>query len=504
MQKMTMDQSVQTYLDAHDITSDARRAVTAPPMMFIDGAFTQGQSTDTLPVYEPSTGGLLNHVLLGTEADVDAAVNAARGAFEGSWASMLPNERQAILLRLADLVEKHAQTLAEIETIDNGKAICPCLDVDILGSADLLRYMAGWATKIEGTTRDISLPGDFFSYSLRDPIGVIGAIVPWNWPLSMAMWKCAAPLAAGCTIVLKTAELTPLSMTYFAGLCQEAGLPDGVLNIITGAGQDVGAYLAQHPGLDKVSFTGSTRVGRSIGQAAIANFNAVTLELGGKSPMVAFDDCDITELADSTRWSIFFNAGQNCSAGSRLYLHKSIYQQGLDAITAVADSLKVLPGLDPDCDVGPIISAPHRDRIMGCIEQGAREGDIICGGTAPEGPGYFINPTVIALQDNQSSLVQEEIFGPVLVVLPFEDEADAVSMANDNLYGLGASVWTANGSRAQRVSRALKSGSVWINCHDMVDSATPFGGVKGSGIGKDLGREQFESVLKSKTITMKY
>lgn len=498
-----MHLDVERYLDRFNVLPEVRAAVSQTPKMFINGDFTEGRATGTKAVIEPSTGQQLTEVLLGSTGDVDAAVASARAAFEaGVWSRMAPNERQGILLKLADLIERDADILTQIETIDNGKAIGPCKDFDVLGSADLFRFMAGWATKIEGATKSLSVPGDFFSYTLREPIGVVAAIAPWNWPLNMSAWKIAAPLAAGCTIVLKTAAMTPLSMTHFAKLTQEAGFPPGVLNIVTGEGSVIGDYLARHPGVDKVSFTGSTEVGRSVALAAASHLAPATLELGGKSPMVAFEDTDLKALAEATRWSIYFNAGQNCSAGSRLYLHRSIFDDGVKAIKDLIEPLKVCPGLEPDCDVGPVISQSAQHSIASYLEMGKRDGNVIFGGDLPEGSGYFVNPTLIALEDNAHPLVQEEIFGPVLVAVPFDEEEEVIAMANDNAYGLGASVWSENGARAQRVARQLHSGSVWINCHDVIDSATAFGGVKQSGFGKDLGREQLEAVLITKTVTM--
>ncbi|MDA7966501.1 aldehyde dehydrogenase family protein [Ruegeria sp.] len=498
-----MTPELQDYFDRFNVSAAAREAVTAPSVMFINGEFTAGTSADSIPVLEPSTGAQLTALAQGTNADVDAAVAAARKAFdEGPWPRMVPAERQRILWKLADLIERDADILAEIETIDNGKAIGPCKDFDVLGSVELLRYMGGWATKIEGATRQISAGTDFFSYTVKEPIGVVGAVTPWNWPMNMAMWKLAAPLAVGCTMVLKTAELTPLSMAYVAKLMQEAGLPEGVFNIVTGHGHEVGAYLTAHPGVDKVSFTGSTRVGREVGKAAMSHFAPVTLELGGKSPMVAFEDADLEGIAEATRWSIFFNSGQNCSAGSRLYLHEDVFEQGLEVIKSQITQMKLCPGLDPDCDIGPVISAGAKANIERYLDLGRDTARTVFGGEKQTGDGFFVEPTLFAVEDNSSPLVQEEIFGPVLVALPFKDEAEAIALANDNPYGLGASVWSRDGARAQRVMRQLQAGSVWINCHDVVDVIMPFGGVKNSGFGKDLGREQIDHYLHTKAVTM--
>ncbi len=498
-----MSPDLLTYMDRFNVHPDARAHVTTCAGHFIKGQFTNGHGTETVAVVEPSTEGQLTEVIRGTTQDVDAAIAAARKAFEdGPWSRMVPSERQAILWKLADLIERDADILAQIETLDNGKAIGPCRDFDVLGSVDLIRFMAGWATKIEGNTRQISAGPDFFSYTLKEPVGVVAAVTPWNWPLNMAVWKLAAPLAVGCTVVMKTAEMTPLSMLYFAKLTQEAGLPEGVFNIVNGRGSEIGNYLTGHLGIDKVSFTGSTPVGRTVGQSAAGHFAPATLELGGKSPMVAFEDADLEALADATRWSAFFNSGQNCSAGTRLYLHESIYEEGLETIKRHITQMKMTPGLDPDCDIGPVISASAKANIERYMQIGNDTGRTVFGGKFHAGPGYFIEPTLYALDDNASPIVQEEIFGPVLVALPFKTEDDAIAKANDNQYGLAASVWTRDGSRAQRMVRKLRGGSVWINCHDITDSAMPFGGVKNSGYGKDMGREQLDHYLETKAVTM--
>ncbi len=339
-----MSPDLLTYMDRFNVHPDARAHVTTCAGHFINGQFTDGHGTETVAVVEPSTEDQLTKVIRGTTQDVDAAIAAARKAFEdGPWSRMVPSERQAILWKLADLIERDADILAQIETLDNGKAISPCRDFDVLGSVELIRFMAGWATKIEGNTRQISAGPDFFSYTLKEPVGVVAAVTPWNWPLNMAVWKLAAPLAVGCTVVMKTAELTPLSMLYFAKLTQEVGLPEGVFNIVNGRGSEIGDYLTGHLGIDKVSFTGSTPVGRTVGQSAAGHFAPATLELGGKSPMVAFEDADLEALADATRWSAFFNSGQNCSAGTRLYLHESIYEEGLETIKRHITQMKMTP-----------------------------------------------------------------------------------------------------------------------------------------------------------------
>ncbi len=495
-----MHTAVRDLIDRYGVTGRTREFFSTSPQLYIDGQFVGGLVGETLDIVEPSTGQHLATVPQATVEDLDVAVGAARRALDaGDWASMKPEGRQRILLKLADLVEEHARTLGEIETLDNGKALEPCIEVDVLGSADLIRYMAGFATKIEGKTRNVSAEGDHLAMTLREPIGVVGAIVPWNWPMNMAVWKIAAPLAAGCTVVLKTAEITPLSMLYFGRLAEAAGLPPGVLNIITGDGPTVGARLAAHPGVDKVSFTGSTRVGRSVGRAAGESLSPVTLELGGKSPMLAFADADLDKLAEAARWSVYFNAGQVCSAGSRVYLHRSVFRDGLEAIAAVAAQMKIAPGLDPECDIGPVVSRAQYDSIRRYLALGLEEGaELVCGGRALDGDGWFVEPTLFAIADNRARIVQEEIFGPVLVAIPFDTEDEAIAMANDNEYGLAASVWTRDLSRAIRCVKALDAGTVWVNAHDLGDSSIPFGGFKNSGFGKDLGPEQLEHYLRTK------
>ncbi len=497
-----MHEHVSNYLDQYNVTETARRFLSQAQRMYVDGTWVEAETGETMEVYEPSTATLLTHIPSGTVGDVDRAVAAARSAFEdGDWARMTPRDRERIMHRIANLIDDNAQTIAEIETVDNGKAIIGCLDADVGGSVETLHYMAGWPTKIEGAIRSVSTPGQHFAYTLKEPVGVVGAIVPWNWPFNMAMWKIAAPLAAGCTIVIKPAQQTSLSLLYFMELCEQAGLPKGVLNVVTGRGSSVGQHLAAHPGVAKVSFTGSTEVGRTVGKAAMEHLAHVTLELGGKSPMVVFEDADIERVVNATQASVFFNAGQVCSAGSRMYVHEAVYDDVVQAVADRAQAMKLAPGLDPKSEMGPVISQQQFESIGNYLQLGEQEGaEVVCGGHTVDGPGYFIQPTVFGRTDNSMRIVQEEIFGPVLVAQSFANEDEAVRLANDNEYGLAASVFTSDVSRAHRVVPRIQAGTVWVNTHDLIESCMPFGGYKNSGIGKDLGPEQLDHFLETKTV----
>ena len=497
-----MDQAIKNMMDLYGVTPETERFLLSEQRMFVNGEFIEAGDKDTIDVVEPSTASHLTSVPSGTTDDVDRAVESARIALrEGDWVKMKPAARERLLFKLADAIEKNAQTLGEIETIDNGKAIGPCIEMDILGGAELLRYMAGFATKLDGATRQVSIPGDHMAWTFREPVGVVGAIVPWNWPFNMAMWKMAAALAVGCTMVIKPAQQTSLSMLFFAKLCKEVGLPPGVINIVTGRGSTIGDYLANHTGIDKVSFTGSTPVGRTVGEAAGRALSPVTLELGGKSPMIAFNDADPKAVAAATRWSVYFNAGQVCSAGSRLYAHSSVYDDVVAELAKVTSAMNISPGLDPDCDMGPVISESAKRSILAYIDKGKAEGaELVFGGNELDRPGYFIEPTLFAASDNDMTIVQEEIFGPVLVVLKFDDDEEALRLANDNIYGLAGSIWTKDISRALRYSARLEAGTVWINNHDIVDSNMPCGGFKQSGFGKDMGPEQLNYFTRTKAV----
>jgi phenylacetaldehyde dehydrogenase len=439
---------------------------------------------------------------MGTTEDLDRAVAAARTQFDGgAWRLLKPLERERLLHRLADLIETNADELAEIESIDVGKSVAQARDVDIQGTIDTFRYFAGWASKIHGRTVEPSLPGNYLAYTRKEPVGVVGVIVPWNFPLQTMAWKLGAALAVGCTVVVKPAELTSLSALRFAELVQQAGIPDGVVNIVTGRGSVVGAAMASHPGIDKLSFTGSTPVGCSVGKAALEQMKRLTLELGGKSPVIVLDDADIPAAAQAVANGVFFNSGQVCDAGTRAYIHRSIYELFLAELIAYTRSLKLAPGLDPDCFIGPLVSPQQQARVLDYIATGKREGaELVYGGEPVEGPGYFVQPTIFAHCRNDMRIVQEEIFGPVLVTAPFDDDEEALRLANDSLYGLAAALYSNDLGRVHGLIPRLRAGSVYVNAHSTIDPAMPFGGYKQSGFGKDLGAEQLEHLLETKAV----
>ncbi len=479
--------------------------------LFIDGQWQAAQSGETFPVYDPATGEVITEVAAGGAADVDRAVSAARRALTApAWAGLVPAARERVLHRLADLIEANGDELARLETRNNGKLLPWAQAIDVGGSAQWLRYMAGWATKIEGSSFEVSIPFPpgvkYRTSTHRVPVGVVGAIVPWNFPLAMAMWKIAPALACGNTVVLKPAEDTPLTALRLAELAIEAGLPPGVLNVVTGDGPSAGAALASHPGVDKVTFTGSTEVGRLIGARCGQDIRRCALELGGKSPVIVLDDMDVETAVAGAAGAIFFNHGQVCTAGSRLYVAKSKYEQVVAGVAAAAEATVLGSGLDPAAQMGPLVSAHHRERVMRLIATGAAEGaEVVAGGVAPQGPGYFVRPTVIANTANRPlTLVREEVFGPVLVAMPYDDLDDVLREANQSAYGLGASVWTNRLDKAQRAIDALQAGTVWVNTHNMVDPAMPFGGFKASGIGREHGRSAIEAYTELKSVCIAY
>jgi phenylacetaldehyde dehydrogenase len=474
-----------------------------PNQLFIGGRWVDARSGETFTTMNPATGEVLADVASAGAEDVDRAVIAARAAFEtGAWRTTTPSLRGRLIWRIGDLILEHAEELARLETLDNGKPLSVALAADIPLAADLFHYMAGWATKIEGNTISMSIPdATFHSYTLREPVGVVGQIIPWNFPLLMAAWKLGPALAAGNTVILKPAEQTPLSALRLGELIAEAGIPDGVVNIITGFGETAGAALASHPGVDKVAFTGSTEVGKSIVAAARGNLKRVSLELGGKSPNVIFNDADSAAAVAGASLAIFFNHGQACTAGSRLFVESKSFDSVVQGVADIAKNIKVGNGLDPDTEMGPLVSDEQLQRVTRYIAAGQDEGaEIVVGGSQRGDRGYFMEPTVFVNTNPQMTVVREEIFGPVLVVQPFEDLDDVAAMMNDSDYGLAAGIWTRDISKAHLLARKVRAGTVWINCYHAVDAALPFGGYRQSGWGREMGHEVLNAYTEVKSV----
>jgi phenylacetaldehyde dehydrogenase len=477
------------------------------PRLFIGGEWVESQSKERIPVVDPATGREIASVVDASAADVDRAVAAARGAFEsGPWHDLLPSDRQALLWKLSDLVEKNLDELAELESIDNGKTKFMATVVDVAGTRDYLRYMAGWATKIEGSTFATSIHGPpgvkFHTYAQREPVGVVAQIVPWNFPLAMAAWKLGPALATGCTCVLKPAEQTPLTTLRLGELIVEAGFPPGVINILTGLGETTGAALVAHPGVDKIAFTGSTAVGKLINKSATDTLKRVSLELGGKSPVIVLPDADLNSVIGGAANAIFFNSGQVCCAGTRLFAHKKVFDRVVEGVSAAASAIQLGPGLDPKTQMGPLVSREQQERVLGYIESGKKEGaSIMVGGdTPPAAPGFYVKPTVLANVRADMKVVREEIFGPVLVAQRFEDLDDIAAMANDTPYGLAASIWSNDLRAVQRLVPRIRAGTVWVNCHNFVDPNMPFGGFKQSGFGREHGRAVLDLYTELKSV----
>ena len=477
--------------------------------LLIGGEWQQAVSGKTLDVNDPATGRRIASVPDAGEQDVDRAVVAARRALDGEWARMLPAERTEKMLILADLIAKRSEDIAYLEALEQGKLLEFARMIEVDMAVDYVRYMAGWATKIEGSTIDLSVRmvegPRYHAFTRREPVGVVAGIVPWNFPHLMAIWKIAPALATGCTIVLKPAEETPLTALLLGELICEAGFPDGVVNIVTGFGESTGAALVRHPGVDKVAFTGSTAVGRQIGVEAMSNMTRVSLELGGKSPVLVLDDIGTDFIAPGMIGGLFFNSGQQCVAGSRLYAPKKRFDEVVGRVADMADFLRLGSPFDPNVHIGPVVSETQQERVLSYIDSGREEGaEVVVGGKAPDAPGYFVEPTVVVNADHDMKIVREEIFGPVLVAMPYEDLEDLVRKANDTDFGLAASIWSQNISRVLELVPRIKAGTIWVNTHSVLDANMPFGGFKLSGMGREHGRAAIEEYTESKSVCIAY
>jgi len=471
--------------------------------LLINNRWVPSESGKTFATINPSTGEEICQVAEADAADVDKAVKAARAAFEGPFRKMRASERGRLLYRLADLIEANADELARLETLDNGKPLSIAKAVDVAKTVACYRYFAGWADKVQGKT--IPIDGDFFCYTRHEPIGVVGQIIPWNYPMLMQSWKLAPALATGNTVVMKPAEQTPLSALRIGELLLEAGYPEGVVNILPGFGPTAGAALARHMDVDKVAFTGSTEVGRLIMTAAAqSNLKRVSLELGGKSPNIIFADTDLDAAVEGAHMGIFVNQGQSCCAGSRVFVEEKIYQQFVEKSVARAAKRRVGDPLDPTTDQGPQVDQSQFDRIMGYIESGRTEGaTLACGGERVGNRGYFIRPAVFADVQDDMTIAREEIFGPVMSVIAFKDVDEAIARANNTDYGLAAGVWTSDIKKAHAVANGVRAGTVWVNCYHVLDTRAPFGGFKQSGMGRELGEYALHEYTEVKTVTLK-
>jgi aldehyde dehydrogenase (NAD+) len=474
-----------------------------PKQLLIDGGWVSALSGETFDTINPATGQVLAKVAKASGKDVDVAVAAARRAFEGEWRRCKPFDRQHILLKLADLIERHFDDLVMLDTLEMGLPLSRQPWVKRRGVA-LLRYYAGMATNLGGETIENSAAGEVFSYTLREPVGVVGAIIPWNSPLTSTLWKISPAIAAGCVIIFKPAEEASLTSLRIGELALEAGLPPGVLNVVTGFG-DVGEAICRHPDVDKIAFTGSTETGQRIIQASAGNVKRLSLELGGKSPDIVFADADLATAVPGASMAVFANSGQVCSAGSRLFVERKIYDEFVGRVGEFAAKLKVGNGLDPDVLIGPLVSEQQLQRVTGYMSAGREEGaEIVTGGQRSNAPdlrsGFFVPPTVFRNVTDSMKIAREEIFGPVISALPFDDLDEVVRRANHTPFGLGSGVWTTNLSKAHRVARAVRAGSVWVNCYQLMEPNVPFGGYKMSGYGRESGREHLEEFLNTKAV----
>jgi len=469
--------------------------------LYIGGAFVDALDAATLDVLNPHDGSLLAVVAEGGEADIDRAVQSAQGAFP-AWSSMAAADRGRILLRVADVIEAHADELARLESTDTGHPLKDTTVLDVPRTVATFRYFGGMADKYQGFLPPVE--AGFLNYVLREPIGVVGQIVPWNFPLMFCGWKLGPALAAGNTVVMKPSELVPLSTLRLCELFEEAGLPPGVLNVVPGYGQRAGARLASHPEVAKISFTGSTQTGRAVVTASAGNLKRLQLELGGKGANIVFEDANLAAAVNGSAFAIFHNQGQACIAGSRLLLHESIADEFVERFVALAESIKVGDPLAAGTEMGPLTSSLHRDRVLSYVEVALSEGgEVLTGGTAPNDPalaqGYYVRPTVVRAKPD-SRVCQEEVFGPFVTVTTFRDDAEAMALANSTEYGLGGGLWTTNLSRAHRMAKSMKAGMVWVNSYKRVSPGSPFGGVGNSGYGREMGFEAMHEYTEPKSV----
>jgi phenylacetaldehyde dehydrogenase len=489
------------------LTPAARSFLAGKHQAFIAGKWTDAISGRTFDTFDPSTGQTIATVAECNSADVDQAVAAARLAFDGPWRLTNGNDRARMMWTLADLIEKHADDLADLEALNNGKPRSNIRNFDLIHSCDVLRYTAGWTTKITGETFELATEPNTHAFTVREPVGVVGQIIPWNSPIIMAIWKLAPALATGCTVVLKPAEQTPLTALFLARLIQEAGIPDGVVNVIPGFGHTAGAAVAAHPDIDKVAFTGSGEVGRLIIKAALGNLKKVSLELGGKSPVIIFPDADLGNAARGAARAIFSNSGQICAAGSRLYAHRRVFDRIVADVAAEAKKIRVGHALNEGTQMGPLVSKVQLERVSGYVTQGQSDGATVVTGGQQIGPdGYFLAPTILTGLRPEMSVMRDEIFGPVLCAMAFDDDdLDRIAAeANRTIYGLAASIWTKDLSLAHRTIRKIRAGSVGVNIHDPIDPALPFGGFKQSGWGREKGRDALELYTEVKSVVMAF
>lgn len=483
-----------------EVSNKLQKFLSGPKKLFINGQFVESVSKKTFSTPNPATGQKLADVYEADKEDIDAAVKAARKAFEqGPWSKMSASARSRLMYKLADLMEENKTELAQLETLDNGKPINETTYGDIPLAIEHMRYFAGWSTKIVGQTIPVS--GNYFNYTKHEPVGVVGQIIPWNFPLLMAMWKIGAALATGCTVVLKPAEQTPLSALYLAELTVEAGFPDGVINIVPGFGETAGQALVDHPDVNKIAFTGSTEVGKLIMRSASYSLKRVTLELGGKSPNIILPDADFSKAIPGALNGVMFNQGQVCCAGSRVYIQKKHYDNVVADMTSHAKNIRQGAGLDPNTQIGPLVSQEQQNRVLGYIEKGKEEGaEILVGGNNPQEEGYFVSPTIFAGVQDEMTIAKEEIFGPVIAAMPFEDLDDVISRANASDYGLAAGLWTKDVANAHYIAGKLRAGTVWVNCYNAFDAASPFGGYKQSGIGREMGSYALDNYTEVKSV----